>query len=243
MNKAELAEKIRTLRKRTGLRQEDLAAKAGVSIRVVKDIEAAKGNPTLDSLDLLLSVLGVSFSDVFVNRMKSLSDSIVNAPQSITGDQTKPKREESFVRGSSDDNRTNKGKTDAHGASGKPPHEMPKKVDSVSHASASDTNSNNFSNSRAQLILDIQSKLMLMSDAKLQSILAGESTSDARTSTLSAEDAEYLKLAKVIPLKILKKLVSDWDEVTENYFRAYLGFNSIEGEKKEAEGAASKQKA
>lgn len=65
MNKNELAEKIRTLRKASPLRQEDLAAKAGVSLRVVKELEGAKGNITWDNLNSILSVLGTSLEGLF----------------------------------------------------------------------------------------------------------------------------------------------------------------------------------
>lgn len=71
MNKTDLAEKIRVLRKSAALRQEDLAAKAGVSLRVIKDLETARGNPTLESLDLVSSVLGVSVSDLLSQNSKS----------------------------------------------------------------------------------------------------------------------------------------------------------------------------
>lgn len=65
MYKDQLAKTIRYLRKSIPLRQEDLAAKAGVSIRVVKDLEGARGNPTLDSLDAVLSVIGITLDQAF----------------------------------------------------------------------------------------------------------------------------------------------------------------------------------
>lgn len=72
MDKVKLAEKIRALRKAVPLRQDDLAAKAGVSLRVIKELEGGRGNPTLESLSLVLSVLGISFGELFVENSKNL---------------------------------------------------------------------------------------------------------------------------------------------------------------------------
>lgn len=81
MNKLELGERIRALRKDMKLRQEDLASKSGVSLPVIKSVESGKGNPTLESLSLLSSVLGTSLGELF------------------SGEDNKPRREEAYEQG------------------------------------------------------------------------------------------------------------------------------------------------
>ncbi|MGZ3770046.1 MAG: helix-turn-helix domain-containing protein [Bdellovibrio sp.] len=82
MNKEQIGEEIRRLRKEKGFRQDDLCAKAGVSIRVIKDIEAGKGNPTLDSLNSILSVLGVGPIDIFKTEKPKEIKTVAEMPVS-----------------------------------------------------------------------------------------------------------------------------------------------------------------
>ena len=42
-----------------GLTQQDLSDYTGLSLRFIKSIEAAKGNPSIQSLDKIASVLGL----------------------------------------------------------------------------------------------------------------------------------------------------------------------------------------
>ena len=47
---------------RLGISQQDLAEFAGVGIATVKDIERGKGNPSLQTLQKLLEVLGLEMT-------------------------------------------------------------------------------------------------------------------------------------------------------------------------------------
>lgn len=50
---------VRTFRKQQGLTEEQLAAKAGVSRQVLRNVESGQGNVTLTTLDKLGESLGV----------------------------------------------------------------------------------------------------------------------------------------------------------------------------------------
>lgn len=60
MNENQLAEKVKTLRKRKGYSQEALAEISGLSLRTVQRIENENRNPSGDSLKRLSTALGVS---------------------------------------------------------------------------------------------------------------------------------------------------------------------------------------
>lgn len=172
MQKRELADKIRTLRKDAGLRQEDLAAKAGVSIRVIKDIEAASGNPTLDSLRLILEVLGTSFQDLF--SVKNQDDGGPNkktSHQHSSGDEVS----NGHKRDSNDwaNNEFNpKGLNP--GADQQINRKVTENIGSIKgpkvsgHPPSSAPNKESFSPDRATLILAIQSRLTPMNERELR---------------------------------------------------------------------------
>lgn len=58
----EIAAVIKKRRTQLGLSQQDLAEFAEVGIATVKDIERGKGNPSLQTLQKLLRVLGLDIS-------------------------------------------------------------------------------------------------------------------------------------------------------------------------------------
>lgn len=172
MNKAELAEKIRILRKTKGLRQEDLAAKAGVSIRVIKDLESASGNPTVTSLDLIGSVLGTPIYKLLSPGIESISVSADNSQQPITSEESTPPNKIDrpavavekvlLAKGPHKEKTGEEHKGDA----GKPPHKLSEHEDEVVHADSSDVNSNDLT--RAERILKIQAKILKLSDKRLE---------------------------------------------------------------------------
>lgn len=57
-----LGETVRKRRSLLKLRQPELAAIAGVGTRTIQDIEAGKGNPSLDILLKIANVLGLSLT-------------------------------------------------------------------------------------------------------------------------------------------------------------------------------------
>ena len=58
----DIATDIKKRRTRLGISQQDLAEFAGVGIATVKDIERGKGNPSLQTLQKLLEVLGLEMT-------------------------------------------------------------------------------------------------------------------------------------------------------------------------------------
>lgn len=62
MNRYELGNFLAVRRQDLGLRQEDVAQMAGITSKTLYTIEHGKGNPSLDSFEKLLEVLGLSFN-------------------------------------------------------------------------------------------------------------------------------------------------------------------------------------
>lgn len=54
-----LSEMMRSRRKTLGISQQDLAEMSGVSLATVKDIERGKGNPSLNTVQKILDILGM----------------------------------------------------------------------------------------------------------------------------------------------------------------------------------------
>lgn len=64
MNEAKTMEKIKTIRKRLGLSQEELAEKSGLSLRSVQRIENGETEPRGDSLKRVAAALGVTPNEI-----------------------------------------------------------------------------------------------------------------------------------------------------------------------------------
>ena len=62
MNIEEIGHKIRRRRKDLGVDQQSLAEFAEVSVHTLSDIESGKGNPTLETLEAVLDVLGLELA-------------------------------------------------------------------------------------------------------------------------------------------------------------------------------------
>lgn len=54
-----LSEAMKSRRKTLGISQLDLAEMSGVSLATVKDIERGKGNPSLNTVQKILDILGM----------------------------------------------------------------------------------------------------------------------------------------------------------------------------------------
>ena len=65
-----LQEAVKTMRAISGMTQPEFAANRGVSVRVIKEIEAGKGNPTVRSLNQIAKIfaLEVAFRRVPVGE-------------------------------------------------------------------------------------------------------------------------------------------------------------------------------
>lgn len=55
----QLAETMKSRRKTLGISQQDLAEMSGVSLATIKDIERGKGNPSLETVQKILDILGM----------------------------------------------------------------------------------------------------------------------------------------------------------------------------------------
>ena len=54
-----LREAVKTMRAISGMTQPEFAANRGVSVRVIKEIEAGKGNPTVRSLNQIAKIFAL----------------------------------------------------------------------------------------------------------------------------------------------------------------------------------------
>ena len=61
----QLGRQIRSIRKKLGMSQEELAFKAGLSPAHLGQIERALKKPTVETVDKIAAALGVSFAELF----------------------------------------------------------------------------------------------------------------------------------------------------------------------------------
>lgn len=61
-----LAAALRAHRSTAGLTQEDLATRAGVSVQLVRRLEAATANPTLGTLHAVTTALDIAWTDLLI---------------------------------------------------------------------------------------------------------------------------------------------------------------------------------
>ena len=70
----QLGNRIRKLREDIRLTQADLAAAADISLKHLGELERGRGNPSLNSLDQIASVLEISLADLFSFSEEEQSD-------------------------------------------------------------------------------------------------------------------------------------------------------------------------
>lgn len=70
MNKQGLGKKIQDRRESLSLKQEDLAEMSGVTSKTIYLIENGKGNPSIDTIQKLLLVLGLEI----IIKVKSIDE-------------------------------------------------------------------------------------------------------------------------------------------------------------------------
>lgn len=61
MDKIGIGNLIKQRRKLLGITQKDLAEIASIGLRFLKDIETGKGNPSVETLEKILTPLGLQF--------------------------------------------------------------------------------------------------------------------------------------------------------------------------------------
>ena len=59
-----IGQKVKELRKRTGLTQEDLATRSGVGLRFVRELEQGKNTVRVDKVDQVLALFGYHLEPV-----------------------------------------------------------------------------------------------------------------------------------------------------------------------------------
>lgn len=64
MTVQELGRSVRFRRQQMGVSQESFAAKAGISLRKLSDIECGNGNPTFDTMDCIAAAFGLQIEEL-----------------------------------------------------------------------------------------------------------------------------------------------------------------------------------
>lgn len=78
-----LGARIKELRKKTQISQEVLANKIGMTSKNLSRIEAGRGYPTLDNLEIIANLLDVDMKDLFEFQHLKSADSVADAINSI----------------------------------------------------------------------------------------------------------------------------------------------------------------
>lgn len=58
----QLQELIVFRRKELNIKQEELAGLTGIAIRTIRDLEKGKGNPSLETIEKLMGILGIQLN-------------------------------------------------------------------------------------------------------------------------------------------------------------------------------------
>lgn len=74
INKKQLAEFLKEKRKKTNLTQPELALKAGVGLRFIRELEQGKKTLRMDKVNQVLMLFGYELGPVPVNRNKLLNE-------------------------------------------------------------------------------------------------------------------------------------------------------------------------
>lgn len=69
-----IGKKIQSLRKRSGLTQEDFSKRAGVGLRFIRDLEQGKASVRLDKVNQVLEFLGHHLEVISNHERKNISN-------------------------------------------------------------------------------------------------------------------------------------------------------------------------
>jgi len=92
--------RIKELRKKAGLTQEELAFNSGIHVSFISEIERGLKNPSIESLDKLLIALNISFKDFFdfeTNAVEIKGNSVLN--KLINDLHNRPEKEIEYIYG------------------------------------------------------------------------------------------------------------------------------------------------
>ena len=70
MNKLEIGKKLQHRRDELSLKQEDLAEMTGITSKTIYLIESGKGNPSVDTLNKIMDVLGLEITIEIKKRVE-----------------------------------------------------------------------------------------------------------------------------------------------------------------------------
>ncbi len=73
-NKSEISNFVQTRRKQAKLTQPELALKAGVGLRFVRDLEQGKNTMRMDKVNDVLLLFGASLGVVAIDRQKLIAN-------------------------------------------------------------------------------------------------------------------------------------------------------------------------
>ena len=76
MESKEIGEKIKFLREKAGYKQNQLAARAGISPTYIRDLEAGRKNPTVQILGLICNALGITLQQFFTETLDEKDNKI-----------------------------------------------------------------------------------------------------------------------------------------------------------------------
>lgn len=95
----DIGNKIKVFRGLTMLTQKELAEKANISRSYLADVENNRYNPSLDTLDKIISALGITKNDFFKDEMPNqLPEMIKTVPSSyVTGEFKTPEEAMKFI--------------------------------------------------------------------------------------------------------------------------------------------------
>ena len=84
MTVQELGRSVRFRRQQMGVSQESFAAKAGISLRKLSDIECGNGNPTFDTMDSIAAAFGIQIEELNdLSRLQPMLDRLPEAQQEL----------------------------------------------------------------------------------------------------------------------------------------------------------------
>lgn len=70
MNKLEIGKKLQQRRDELSIKQEDLAEMTGITSKTIYLIESGKGNPSVDTLNKIMDVLGLEITIEIKKRVE-----------------------------------------------------------------------------------------------------------------------------------------------------------------------------
>ena len=84
MERLELNQFVKKKRKSLGLTQEELALKAGVGLRFIRELERGKPTLQMDKVNQVLKLFGYELGAVSIDRNKLINETVQNRKKSYS---------------------------------------------------------------------------------------------------------------------------------------------------------------